>query len=231
MLRLFFLFIFFLSIPCHAAAPSPEESEALITKIITKWAPVYAKYRGIETTRNFTTAVFDPETGRQTGSAKTTVRRRDYFYETPDITALAYEENNEKKEPGDCDTREIEPMFPVFDAESKKHYMLSVIDRVVFEGTDAWIIRVVPKKKNYRYFKGLVYVASDTLMPLRQVGTPAETHWAMKEFKIDYRFEQTGELFALKTGYVEARVYVFLVRPDRRYVYELKGSNHTPILR
>jgi len=51
----------------------------------------------------------------------------------------------------------------------------------------------------------------------------------MKEFSVKYLFEQVAGGYCLKHGFVTARVHVFLIRPDRRHIYDVKGSDTKPI--
>lgn len=206
-----------------------EQSSDIIAKIRQKYAPVYKKYKGIETKRDFITKIYDPDNGKQTGTEHTIVLKQDYFYSVPTMKTIYYEKDGKKVDPSDYDTREVEPIFPVFDENSEKNYDLRIIGTSVVNGVNCHEIIVTPKKKSPRHFKGRILVAIDTLDIMMQEGSPSDIHWALKEFKIKYYFEHVNGVPALKTGHVEARIYVFIIKPDRRYIYDITATENKPI--
>ncbi|HSA34701.1 MAG TPA: hypothetical protein P5077_13330, partial [bacterium] len=75
------------------------------------------------------------------------------------------------------------------------------------------------------------YITADTNDLLMIEGKPAKTHWAMKEFSVKYLYEPVAGGYCMKKGWFTARVHVFLVRPDRRHVYEVTGRETKPLVK
>ena len=224
------LAIFVLPLLAQTAEELPDTA-ALVTKLQAKYAPIYQKYAGFETTRDFTTKTYDPETGKLLSTARTVVRKKEYFYKEPDSTVISHEENGKKLDPDDYDTTEIEPFWPLFDDKSAEHYDFRVSGTATVEGRNCILLEVTPKKNDHRHFKGNAYITVDTTELLMIEGKPAKPHWAMKEFSVKYLYEPVGGGYCMKRGWFTARVSVFLVRPDRRHVYEVSGSRTAPIPR
>ncbi len=228
--RLLLLVLICLMLPLAAQEPGElPDTAALVAKLRAKYAPVYQKYAGIETTRDFTTQTYDPETKKLLSTAHTVVRKKEYFYKEPDSTVISHEENGKKLDPGDYDTTEIEPFWPLFDDKSAEHYDFRVSGTATIEKRPCIVLEVTPKGNDYRHFKGNAYITTDTNELLMIEGKPAKPHWAMKEFSVKYLYEPVGGGYCMKRGWFTARVAVFLIRPDRRHVYEVKGSDSKPI--
>jgi len=221
-----------LALPLCAQVPEElPDTPTLVSKLRAKYAPIYKKYTGFETTRDFTTKTYDPETGELLSTARTVVRKKEYFYKEPDSTVISHEENGKKLDPGDYDTTEIEPFWPLFDDKSAEHYDFRVSGTATIEGRPCIMLEVTPKGNDYRHFKGNAYITTDTVELLMIEGRPTKTHWAMKEFSVKYLYEPVSGGYCMKKGWFTARVYVFLVRPDRRHVYEVTGRETKPLVK
>ncbi len=230
---LLFTVVFFAPLPAQETDGLPDTT-AFVAKLRAKYAPIYRKYAGFETTRDFTTKTYDPATGKLLSTEHTVVRKKEYFYKAPESTVLLYEKDGKKLDPDDYDTTEIAPFWPLFDDKSDEHYDFRVSGEY-FPGSHsmlqrpAIVLNVTPKKEDYRHFKGHAYVAPDTYELLMIEGGPAKPHWAMKDFSVKYLYESVAGGYCLKKAWVSARVSLFLIRPDRRHIYEVTGSDTKPI--
>lgn len=219
-----------LFITISAEEKSKFSPSKLINRLYSKYAPVYEKYSGVLSKRRIEKKAYDPDTDKLLYTEKTILMRKNYFYEPPAVKALSYVVDGEKKDPDSYNSEETAPFYPVFGPKEKKNYKLVYKGEKIAEGKECYHFKVIPLKKGFRYFSGNVYITQKNERLLLQEGVASKMHWAVKEFYIRYIFEDLpGNIPALKKGKVRARVYVFLIRPDRRFVYNLEVLSNKPL--
>ncbi len=231
---LLFIGMFCLPLAAEDGSDGLPDTTTVVAKLRAKYAPIYRQYAGFETTRDFTTKTYDPETKKLLFAEHTVVRKKEYFYKAPESTVIRYEKDGKPQDPDDYDTTEIDPFWPLFDDRSTEHYEFRVSGEYAPGSKDllqkpALVLDVIPKKEDYRHFKGQAFIDPKTYDLLMIKGRPAKPHWAMKEFEVQYLYEQVAGGYCLKKAWVTARVSLFLIRPDRIHVYEVTGSDTKPI--
>lgn len=210
-------FLLFLLLFC-----SYLSADELFDKLYQKYSKVYDTHKGVKSTRELTAISKDPETGNVLKKFSAKIVRLDYFYKTPDITALEYSENGEPGNKKDYDTREIEPFYPVFDKNGKKNYRLERSGFETVNGIKCVRIKVTPAKKSARHFSGFIYVDPVKLELIKLKGTVAKFHWAMKQYDFEYLYYDFNGFHAVKAAKITARVKVVLFVSDNITDYEVK---------
>ncbi len=222
---LFCIIIFFIT--ASAEEKSNFSPSKLIDRLYSKYAPAYEKYSGVLSRRRVETKAYNPDTDKLLYTEKTVLMRKNYFYKPPDVNVLSYIVDGEKKSPDSYNSEETAPFYPVFGPKGKKNYKLVYRGEKTVEEEACYHFTVDPLKKGFRYFSGNIYITQEDERLLLQEGVASKMHWAVKEFYIKYFFEDLPEnIPALKKGKVKARVHVFLIRPDRRFVYELESFSN-----
>ncbi len=219
MKKILFLSIIFLSFSLYG-------DSSLIEKLYQKMVPVYEKYEGVLSVRDITAVSRDPENGEVLKRFEARIERRDHFYKTPQIKALKYVENGKERRTSRYDTREIEPLHPVFDKNGKVHYDLKIAGSETVSGRKCVKIEVIPKSETTRHFKGHIFVDPEKLEIVRMTGSPAKLHWAMLHFSFDYHFDSLEGFPVLSRGTVKARVRVPLIISDNITDYTLKAVSN-----
>ena len=157
--------------------------------------------------------------------------RKNYFYKAPKIKVLKFLKNNTQMKNSDYSTHETAPFYPIFDEKGKKHYKLKIIGTEKFNKQECLKIKVNAIKKDFHTFQGYIWINKNTLNIIRQKGTPSDSHWAVKEFKIDYIFSSIKGVPVLIHGKVIARIHVFLLMPDSRFFYDINSIENKPIIK
>jgi hypothetical protein len=200
--------------------------DAVIEKMYQKLSGFYEKNQGVISVRELTAVSKDPETGEVFKKFSAKIERTDYFYKTPVIKALKYSENGVEADTKKYDTREIEPVFPVFDKKGKENYTLEILGSETVEGRNCLKIKVIPQKISARHFLGEIFVDPEKLEIVKMKGSPSKLHWAMKEFSYEYLFTTLNGFPVVKSAKVRARVKVALFVSDNITDYEVKAVSN-----
>mgnify|MGYP001024010524 CR=1 FL=1 len=131
--------------------------DSVIEKMYQKLPAFYEKNQGVISVRELIAVTMDPETGEVFKKFSAKIERTDYFYKTPVIKALQYTENGVEQDTKKYDTREIEPVFPVFDKDGRKNYKLEITGNETVEGRSCLKIKVIPQKISMRHFTGEIF--------------------------------------------------------------------------
>lgn len=200
--------------------------ESVIEKMYQKLAGFYEKNQGVVSVRELTAVSNDPETGEVLKKFSAKIERTDYFYKTPVIKALQYNENGVEAETKKYDTREIEPVYPVFDKNGRENYKLEIVGNETVESRNCVKIKVIPQKISMRHFAGEIFIDTEKLEIVKMKGSPSKLHWAMKEFSFEYLFAALDGFPVVKSAKVKARVKVALFVSDNITYYEVKALSN-----
>jgi len=200
--------------------------ESVIEKMYQKLYVFYEKNQGVVSVRELTAVSKDPETGEVFKKFSAKIERTDHFYKTPVIKALKYSENGVEQDTKKYDTREIEPVFPVFDKKGRENYKLEIAGDETVEGRKVLKIKVIPQKISARHFTGEIFVDPEKLEIVKMKGSPSKLHWAMKEFSYEYLFTTLNGFPVVKSAKVRARVKVALFVSDNITDYEVKAVSN-----
>ncbi|HPV20363.1 MAG TPA: hypothetical protein PK102_01885 [bacterium] len=199
---------------------------SVIEKMYQKLSGFYEKNQGVISVRELSAVSKDPETGKVLKKFSAKIERTDYFYKTPVIKALQYTENGEENSVKNYDTREIEPVYPVFDKKGKDNYTLEILGNENVDGRNCLKIKVVPRKISMRHFTGEIFIDPGKLEIVKMKGSPSKLHWAMKEFSFEYLFAALDGFPVVKSAKVKARVKVALFVSDNITDYEVKALSN-----
>lgn len=200
--------------------------ESVIEKMYQKLPAFYEKNQGVISVRELTAVSRDPETGRVLKKFSAKIERTDHFYKTPVIKALKYTENGVETDAKKYDTREIEPVYPVFDKNGRENYKLEIVGNETVESRNCVKIKVIPQKISMRHFAGEIFIDTEKLEIVKMKGSPSKLHWAMKEFGFEYIFTTLNGFPVVKSAKVRARVKVALFVSDNITDYEVKAVSN-----
>jgi hypothetical protein len=200
--------------------------DSVIEKMYQKLSGFYEKNQGVISVRELNAVSRDPETGKVLKKFSAKIERTDHFYKTPVIKALKYTENGVEQDTKKYDTREIEPVFPVFDKKGRENYKLEIAGDETVEGRKVLKIKVIPLKTSMRHFLGEIFIDPEKLEIVKMKGSPSKLHWAMKEFSYEYLFTTLNGFPVVKSAKVRARVKVALFVSDNITDYEVKAVSN-----
>lgn len=206
----------FLLIPSlgHVAAISPEESDRIMTRIFNKYIPIYAKYRGVESTSKNIIREFDAKTDALKSTSEVMLLRKDYFYATPEVKVLSFKKDGKDKDPSDYRSRESRPGYLVFDQKGTDHYTLKIMDKKMIGKRECYRIVVSPKKATVRHFKGEVFCAVDTLDVVQTVGGAGDLEFPIKHFWAAFDYTLVNKVPVAQSGTIKVLVDVPVLYPD-----------------
>lgn len=196
-------------------------NEVVIEKMYEKLSGVYEKNQGVMSVRELSAVSKDPKTGEVIRTFSAKIERTGYFYKTPVVKALKYSENGVEKDLKKYDTREIAPMYPIFDKKGKENYKLESVGEETVEGRKCLKIKVIPQKISARHFKGEVFIDPAKLEIVKMQGSPSKLHWAMKEYIFENLLTTLNGVPVIKSAKVKARVKVALIISDNISDYEV----------
>ena len=84
-----------------------------------------------------------------------------------------------------------------------------------YEGEKFYKIRVDPKKKTSRHFKGTLYFSSDSLKLKYKIGTLGRCRFPLKYLKIWHKLQTIDDVPVTKLNNTEMRIFVPIIYPDR----------------
>ena len=137
--------------------------DSVIERMYQKLSGFYDKNQGVISVRELSAVSRDPETGEVFKKFSAKIERTDHFYKTPVIKALKYTENGVEQDTKKYDTREIEPVFPVFDKKGRENYKLEIAGDETVEGRKVLKIKVIPLKTSMRHFFGEIFIDPEKL--------------------------------------------------------------------
>ncbi|MEE9912743.1 MAG: hypothetical protein K4571_13600 [Deltaproteobacteria bacterium] len=197
-----------------SATISPEESGRILSRIYSKYIPIYAKYRGVESTSKNIIREYDAGTRALKSTSEVTVRRKDYFYDEPEVKVLFYKKDGRDKAPSDYRSRETKPGYLVFDQKGTDHYTLKIMDKKMIGKRECYRIVVVPKKATARHFRGEVFCTTDTLDIVRTVGGAGGLEFPIKHFWAAFTYTLVGNVPVAQAGTIEVGLDVPILYPD-----------------
>jgi hypothetical protein len=197
-----------------ATTVSPEEADRVLAKAFSIGAEFYKKYRGIESLRKEVLKEFDPETGALRSTSEITTRRKEYYYNVPEIKVLSYKKDGREMDPSSFRVYRAQPIYPIFDSHGRDHYTLTIPEMKKIGGKECYRVQVEPKENTSRHFKGSVYVAVKTLEMVAIEGTMAKLDFPLKEFRIELSLVMQGTVPVVKNGLVRLRIKVPIFVPD-----------------
>jgi hypothetical protein len=197
-----------------APSVSPEEADRVLEKAFSIGAEFYKKYRGIESLRKEVLKEFDPETGALRSTSEITTKRKEYYYNMPEIKVVSYKKDGKDMDPSSFRVYKALPIYPIFDAHGRDHYTLTIPEKKKISGTECYRVQVDPKENTSRHFKGNVYVAVKTLQMVAIEGTMGKLDFPLKEFRIELNLVMQGAVPVVKNGLVRLRIKVPIFVPD-----------------
>ena len=197
---------------------SPQESERILNLIFSRSIDIYKKYRGVESRRKEVVQEFDPETNALRTTSEIITVRKDYYYEKPDVTVIAYRKDGTDMKPSHARIMKSIPTYPVFDEKGREHYDIRVADTKTINGKKCYRIQVMPREETSRYFSGNMYFAVNTLEAVFIEGTLAKLSFPMKYFKIELNTGSVDGVPVVSSGAVHVRIRVPIFYPDTMIV-------------
>ncbi len=198
----------------HAAAISSDESDLILTRIFSKYIPIYTKYRGVESTSKNVIREYNAQTNTLKSTTEVTLQRKDYFYGEPEVKALSFKKDGKDKDPSDYRSLETKPGYLVFDQKGADHYVLKIIDKKIIGSRECYRIVVSPKKATAKHFKGEIYCAVDTLDIMHSVGGAGDLEFPIKHFWAAFDYMLVNKIPVVKSGTMKVLVDVPVVYPN-----------------
>ncbi len=198
----------------HAAAISSEESKRILTGIFSKYIPIYTKYRGVESTSRNVIREYDPKTNVLKSTTEVVLRRKDYFYEKPEIKPLSLKKDGKETDPSGYRSWETKPGYLVFDKNGNDHYLFKIVDTRIINKRECYRIEVLPKKMTSRHFQGKIYCAVDTLDIVQTVGGAADLDFPIKYFWSEFDYTLVNKVPVAQSGTLKVRIDIPVIYPD-----------------
>jgi hypothetical protein len=197
---------------------SPEESDRVIALAFEKGLRAYKNYSGIESVRKEVMSEYDPATNRLRSVSEVTMKRKDYFYKNPEVEILTYKKDGKTMETSKYRVRNSMPLYPIFDDKGRDNYLITVAEKIKYNGRQCYRIQVDPRKTTSRHFKGSIYIALNNMEVVGIDGTMAKLDFPIKEFRIVINTSQTDDVPITQSGEVHVRINVPLFYPDTMIV-------------
>lgn len=198
----------------YAAAISAEESQRILTGIFSKYIPIYTKYRGVESSSRNVLREYDPKTSVLKSTAEVVLRRKDYFYEKPEVKPLSLKKDGKETDPSGYCSWETKPGYLAFDKNGNDHYLFKIVDTQIINKRECYRIEVIPKKMTSRHFQGEIYCAVDTLDIVRTVGGAAALDFPIKYFWSEFDYTLVNKVPVAQSGTLKVRIDIPVIYPD-----------------
>ncbi len=196
----------------NADEPTLAEGRKILQEIRAGATAHYASYQGVRARRTAVTREIDPDTGKQKRELKSITSHTTYYRKRPVIKVLSCRENGKKVEAKKCAPRETpDPLYPVFGPRSGRYYSLKVMDTRTVGGEACWRIKVTPRQRTARHFRGFAYFTKNGLRLKAMRGRPANLKFGLKSMYTSIRFKAIGKVPVIGGGSVQLRVKVPLV--------------------
>ncbi len=210
-------------------AITPEESDRIISLAFERGAGIYKKYSGIESLRKEVISEYDPATGKLKSVSEITMKRKDYFYKSPEVEVLTYKKDGRDMEPSKFRVMKAMPLFPVFDEKGRDNYRITVAEKVSHGGRQCYRVQVDPRNTTSRHFEGSIYMAVRGLEITGIEGTMAKLDFPIKEFRIELNTKKIDDVPVAQTGKVRVRISVPLFYPDTMIESDLTTIEARPM--
>lgn len=226
-----------MSVICALAAvafvgsPLPD-ADTLYRQLRARYAPMYAKYRGVETTATITNTVHHSKTGELDESSSVVATMRTYFYAKREMTILRYSKNGEAQDPADYEERgDGMPVVPILDAQGPNHYRLEVLRREKLNGAQCIVARVVPRTKSTKHYAGTMWIREQPLEVVRMRGGTSALPMGVDEIVSTLDFDSRDDLLVVRASTTRILVDVPIFFPDRRITSTLRVTRSAGIPR
>lgn len=195
-------------------APSPDESDRVLAELYERGIGMYRSFKGVESLRRETTREYDPATNALRSTSETVTRRREYFYDKPEIEVLSYKKDGVDMKPSRLRMWKSLPAYPVFDEKGRERYAVNISGRKWIRGKSCYRIEVTPRKETSRHFRGDIYVAVGTLKTVYIEGTLARLDFPLKDIRMEIYTTILDSVPVAESGTVRVRVSVPGFFPD-----------------
>jgi hypothetical protein len=199
----------------------PEESDHVIALAFDRGIGLYKKYSGVESVRKEVISEYDPETNRLKSVSEVTMKRKDFFYKNPEVEVLTYKKDGKEMDPSKFRIMKSMPLYPVFDEKGRDNYLITVAEKIKYNGRECYRIQVEPRKETSRHFRGNIYITVNSMEMIHTEGTLAKLDFPLKEFHIAINTRRIDDVPVTQTGEVHVRVNVPVFYPDTLIVSTL----------
>lgn len=193
---------------------SPGEPDRVLAELYARGAEMYKTCKGVESLRREITKEYDPETNALRSTSEVASRRKEYFYDRPEIEVLSYTKDGVEMKPSQLRTWKSLPAYPVFDEKGRERYDVRIAGKKWIRGTSCYRIEVKPRKETSRHFKGDIYVAVRTLETVFIEGTLAKLEFPILDIRMEIYTTLLGTVPVAQNGRVRVRVNVPVFFPD-----------------
>lgn len=223
MKKVFLIFLFILNIFSPQYAIALEYPSGIIDQIIKKNSLIFKDYDGVQTKQEIVVKHLKPDTQEVLIVEKMKMITREFYYSKGKIKILSHTKNGESvKFDSKFKPRKDFPTYPFFDEQVFKHYSYKINGSKKIKGHDCYQIKVIPKSKTKRHFQGYLYIDKKSLRPVMIDGSPAKTHFAIKDFKMKLHFKEQDNYQIYDSGKIDVRAYVPIIQPDRWFITNFK---------
>ncbi len=199
----------------------PEESDQVVAKVLEKYSGIFRKCSGVESVRKEVISEFDPATNTLRSVSEVTMKRKDYFYKSPEVEVLTYKKDGKELEPSKFRITKVMPFYPFFDDKGRENYRITAAEKIHHNGKNCYRIQVDPRKQTSRHFKGNVYVTVKDMEIIHLEGTMAKLDFPIMEFSLALVIKVIDDVWVTQSGEIRVRVSVPLFYPDTLLVSTL----------
>ncbi len=215
--------------PAENMPVTSEVSKLVVKRIREKYVDFYRKYKGVETKREKYTRYFDQKTGKVKKTERVVYLEKSYFYEEPIIEVLEYEKNGKKLPVSKYKRYESELMYHIFDERGKERFDVRVVGFKMIKGNNCYVIKVMPRERTERHYKGNIFFSVDTLNLISFEGTLGKYPIGLDELDIQLFYESKGDFTTLKNSVVNLFINVPVIMPHTRIAVDTKILEYKPI--
>ncbi len=161
-------------VPCLITFQLNAQNDSVEFKTIKDKAQnAYSKYIGFTSTQDQTIRNFDKKTGKLNSIEEIVIDRTEYFYIKPVNKTISYRKNESDLKPSDYEGNTRDPLFLPFATDSDENYSLLFEGKKTIAKKECFSVKVIPKKKTVRHFKGYIYFDAVTFDMFYMDGTVA----------------------------------------------------------
>ena len=218
--------------PASPAVPekiTPEISRDVIARLTAKYAKMYERYAGCQSTRHLEIQWYKPEKMELVKTEKVVYTRYDDFYEDLAYKTLSYEVDGKPADPDDYDPHESKPGIPVFDRNGEKEYLRTVVGIESIKGQPAYKIQVTPRDPRNEHFKGYVWATVADLELVQFRGTAGKFRIGLHELSVFFEAKDFGDYNCFTAGHTEARIAFFIFQPERILHFKWQATDFKPM--
>ena len=205
---------------------SPTESKEILNRIYARYAKFYNRYAGFSSMRTNYTREYDADNGKLLATIVEIIKRRDYFFREPSIKPIRLIKNGQNRPLSEYRKGLTDPIYPVFSREGRKRYKVQVLGSLKFKGRRAYKLRISPKYRTTKHYRGIAYVDTETLDWLYLRGSLADYPTGVKDLRFNFYFSKHSSGWPVLThGSTYARIYFPLIQPHRKLKNNFKSEN------